>query len=230
MTEPPDPIRTLIIPCAGDGKRWGNYLSRPKFMLAPEGEPLVCRTARLIAERAPGLRVVMVTREPVDLEPGTCIEQQRPEPHTDAGCQKLLHSRSHWSEQGRTLIVWGDVWLSEHAADCMCGLLPRHRPLPFWFGRSKASEHTGKPHAELWGLSFYPEAHLPLERDALVSPMGIAWFVYSQLAFGTMLGKPHKPSPHLCEIDDSTEDFDVPGDYHRWVDCRLAHMRGENGR
>jgi len=39
-----------IIMCAGDGKRWGNYLGVPKHLITINGETLLGRTTRLLKE------------------------------------------------------------------------------------------------------------------------------------------------------------------------------------
>jgi len=40
----------VLILCAGDGSRWGNYLGVPKQLVTINGETLLDRTIRLLRE------------------------------------------------------------------------------------------------------------------------------------------------------------------------------------
>jgi len=224
----------LIIPCAGEEIRWQRYLGVLKQLVDIEGEVLLQRTLRLFREREPGLTIVVIATDPVfqnvwDLDQGAFVS----EPLSDKWMvPKIMSSRSHWSERGRTTIVWGDVWFSKEAVEIICAC--RGAPLT-WFGRSGPSQVTGKLYRELWGLSFYPAAHVLLERACnrpiwrdtthgeSVLPLtdGPAWDAYKAAAGQPVVGPP-RPDGTFVEIDDWTEDFDYPSDLDTWCARREA--------
>jgi hypothetical protein len=138
---------------------------------------------------------------------------------------RFASAEPYWSADGRTHLLFGDVYFTEAAADSM--FAPCADPLR-WYARPTPSGITGKPYGEIFAVSFDPEGgrllskHCEIVRSAYHSggaPFALGWEVLS-----SVLGLPLKPCGRPCPdsmtvIDDETEDFDFPNDFERW--CRL---------
>lgn len=225
----------VLIPCAGEAERWGNYGGVPKQLTRIDGATLLEGIVRRFRARLPSTPIYIITRDERMATDGARLC----EPDADSlGCDydKLWCCRSLWSTAGRTWIVWGDLWISTAGADAMC--CARARSL-VWYGRSRPSEITGKAWDELFGLSFAPAAHERLAaacqqvtrlwhwNQLLDRPM--AWHVYQQ-TLGRHPNAADKRSGLLVEIDDGTDDFDAPRDLVVWMTQRQtarAHNRGD---
>jgi len=99
----------LIIPCAGEEIRWQRYLGVLKQLVEVEGEVLLKRTIRLFRERKPGLKIVVIANNPVfrevlDLDQRVVVSGAEPLVE-DRLIAKIMSSRSHWTDCGRTMIV-----------------------------------------------------------------------------------------------------------------------------
>lgn len=206
-------MRSVLIPCGGDGARWGDFRGTPKQLIDFDGTPLLeLLAARLHAAGADSVGVVSADER--FRVPGTVLlEPCRLSLGTDL--DKLQTTRPHWQWAGRTWIVWGDVWLSEAGARAM---FEPDQPSIAWYGRSGRGMLTGKRYRELWGLSFEVDAQLELV-EALMRAnrrcleqreKPLAWLVLEERRRAS--GEPHE----LVEIDDRTEDFDYPRDLVRW--------------
>lgn len=220
----------VVIPCAGEQTRWENYLGVDKYM-APglDREPILHRSLRLLGTSLPNAAFAIIGRPDAPAAP-TLVPGLRDryafwfsrDAHPIAGptVEKLTSSRSSWSVSGRTIIVWGDVWLSKWAAKRIAGLDGDM----IWFGRPGPSRYTGKPYRELWGCSFRRCMHDTLEEACREvgaahargeAPL-LAWAVYQHLE-GHGYSGTHTHFPNLVVLDDFTEDFDYPSDYDRWA-------------
>jgi len=220
----------VVIPCAGEGERWGDHLGVPKY-LAPglDHEPILHRSLRLLGHSLPQASFAVIGRPDAPRTP-TPVPGMRARYAFWFGADddgrptvgKIASSRSSWSVRGRTIILWGDVWLSRWAA----GRIARLDGDLLWFGRSGPSRFTGKPYGELWGLSFRRSMHSALE-DACWSVGAdvqsgklnepLAWYVMRRLHGGNYFGAGASNGPHFVTLDDWTEDFDYSHDYDRWL-------------
>jgi hypothetical protein len=74
---------------------------------------------------------------------------------SNAGADKFLSSRELWNRNGRTIILYGDVYFTEEAIVAIF-----EYPHADWrlFGRAFESTFTGSDHGECFGISFYHES------------------------------------------------------------------------
>lgn len=107
----------VIIRCAGNGDRWGNYRGVPKHLVKLAGEPVLHRMVRLIGEIAPDADVKVVVNDMTDrryLVPGsTRTRNVWTSEHGDI--DKIASSRHLFDRSDRTVILWGDTWWSRPA-------------------------------------------------------------------------------------------------------------------
>jgi hypothetical protein len=212
-------IQRVVILCAGDGRRWGDYLGVPKQLIPFQGEPLLSRTVRQ-------LRKAGYTRAPICVSRDPRLHVEGVEPYYPARhrwtAETLAATSGLWAR--RTTVLLGDVFFTSHALRRIVGT---QKPLVF-FGRPWPSAYTLSDHGELFALSF-DEAHAKsviracsqviqaTQRDA----WGNLWDVYHALA-GIRLGSSGTERKMFEVIDDLTNDFDTPETYHR---CKLRYER-----
>jgi len=216
----------LIIPCAGKQERWNKYLGVYKQMVPVFDEPLLQRTVRQFQERVPEISIHVPIRPDMKMPDIPGVEFFQPYANRMCEYDKVLSSRPHWSEHGRTTIVFGDVFLTDEAADIIAGASPSNI---HWFGRSGPSKVTGCGWEELFGLTFQLTQQQRLERvaeqirahcrkfpkKATRLCLRKAWILYRRLE-GLRPRHPGAIGDNFTEIDDRTEDFDSPEDYEAW--------------
>jgi hypothetical protein len=216
----------VIVAAAGSQAKWGGYLGvRSHFapvrsrLGVEEREPLLGRTLRLLAER--GVADVWVTAP--EEEPGPYV---RLATAWGARCvakgvarDEYVSTRSLWAPEGRTIILYGDVWFTEPALDTVLV----HRGEPCFFGRERESALTGSPWGEAFACSW--EAEDARRLDSLLADVRAAqergqgdasagWSLLRALQ-GTPLQTHVVFAPWWVEIDDATDDIDFPADYGR---------------
>lgn len=219
-----DPTQVVVI-CAGDGTRWANHQGVAKHFAPVDGEPIVSRTVRLMSQF--GCDVHIVARTDNYRMSGASL--LIPELTPDSGdADKFLSSRELWNTNGRTVILYGDVFFTDTAAQTIMGW-----PHPDWrlFGRAFGSSFTGSGHGECFAISFYhdyiPEFAAALRRvvrmytDGLLDRCG-GWEVYKAMirlpdAMFTSFPDPVIMCDRFTQIDDWTEDFDWPHDYDTFI-------------
>lgn len=214
MSAKPTKPHTAIIIAAGEATRWNNYRDTPKHLLQIGGEPILHRTARLLKQHVPTVWVV----GPNDgryHQHGANIFTVEPKP-SDA--DKFYSSKPLWN--GHTLIVYGDVYFTDHAIDTMC------QPVDEWtlFCRPEGSTITGSPYGECWGYSV-PARQLRRFEHRLIWLAGMhelqethrcgGWELYRALLDQNL--DEHRMTTNYQVIDDWTEDFDYPRDYDLWL-------------
>lgn len=216
--------RAIII-CAGEGTRWGDHLGVPKHLIEISGEPLLNRTVRLLQNS--GIKdIVVVSKE----DPRYKVEgatQYIPvlnyEDNADA--DKFLSSRELWNENGRTIVLYGDVFFTLEAMNLIV-----NSPETDWtlFCRPGASRITGHKWGECFAISFYPDSHAEMEKQlhrtaklwktGKITRCG-GWELYRAMTGrpDNQIRHPHVMTTNYKEIDDFTEDFDSPQDYESWL-------------
>ena len=223
-----------MIPCGGHADRWQNHGGVPKQLADIAGKSVLRRIVDRLLRELPDARVWIVSRDVRFAIDGAV--RVDPDPDTlRCDYDKLYCARSRWAKDARTIIVWGDLWLSTGAARTICKGIPI---TPLWFGRSGPSSFTGKRWRELFAVSFEPRSHELLTRccekaadhyhaGSLGKSRPMAWHVYQLAAGQGIAPETHRPGPWLVEIDDWTEDFDSPHDLEDWL-CR-RRAAGING-
>lgn len=208
--------RTVIIVAAGEGTRWGDYLGKPKHMVKIEkGEPIINRTIRQVKSHEADL--VIYAKEPKIWG----LKTEKPKNNPEWGeANKLFSSLDSWNKEGRTIILFGDTYFTESAMDTIM----QHDKNGFWvFGRAFNSKITGKPYGEIFALSFYPEDReklffalervSKLEERAVIDKANV-WAVYrAMMKLPDDIMNDHIVGGNFVNIDDWTEDFDLPRDY-----------------
>lgn len=212
-----------IVIADGDGTRWGDYGGRPKHLAEVDGEPILHRTVRLL--QRPDVQVWVVGPDDDRYRvPGSNLYV----PVHDLGvfdADKFLNSRQLWHPDGRTLVVYGDVYFTDAA---MTRILDH--PSGDWtlFARPFASALTGTPYGECfaqsWGSHDTAEHHAALRRIVDLYQRGIVsrcggWEHYRAMLHlpDQVMGQHLVGDRRLAVIDDWTDDIDHPYDYDRLI-------------
>jgi len=209
-----------IIICAGEATRWSNYLGTTKHMATLNGEPILERTIRLLRKNNVHRDDIFV----VSKDYNTKAVDYRPKLNKrNHDADKFLSSKELWNKQGRTVILYGDVYFSENAIKTIID-----DGCEYWrmFCRPTASEITGTPYGECFAVSFMPHDHkqcyktlkqlVYLYRGELLNRIG-GW-EWARLMAGirpSKLQKHREGLPVYVTIDDETDDIDFPSDYER---------------
>lgn len=225
----------VILTAAGAMRRWtvdGElYGGVPKHLIPVGGEPLIARTVRLLRERGVKDIVVVGPDDPryaidgAQLFVPTHHVPWRTRAKSRHDCDKFLSSRELWSD-GRTVILHGDVYLAEDAANAIVGFQPEAWCL---FARYRRYPHPFHK-LETVAFSFYPDDHAAMDATLarLVAlqtagdlPRTGTWELYRGLR-----GDPveelarikrinhHVTTPgHSVEIPPPTTDIDRPAEY-----------------
>jgi hypothetical protein len=211
----------ILILAGGEGLRWQNHLGVRKHLIPIHGEPLIHRTQRLFAERGiSDIRVVCSLELAADYV--TEVGTHEPLAQVDrAWVQEQESSRRAWNGDGRTIIVYGDVYYSHDLVDSIA-----HDNGEPWrvFARWGASAITGKGYGEMFAWSFNAYAHRTLDnarnRAIAAKEAGrwwrcLGWEVYRE-AVGIPIREHERDDVHGFEWSDVTDDFDYPEDWDRW--------------
>ena len=94
-----------IIMCAGNGKRWGNYLGIPKHFVKINGETLIGRTTRLLKEYGVNDYIITTSDERYK-EYG----EIRPQTHNDCEVDRFEDV-----DEKEICYLYGDVYYTENA-------------------------------------------------------------------------------------------------------------------
>lgn len=218
----------LIIPAAGIGVRWRHYHADRvgfeeqgfrKHFVQLQGETIIGRLVRLFQER--GITDIWIVA-PADDDryrlPGTNLYTpvQIPE-HYDAN--KILNSSELW--EGRTLIVYGDVFLTDQAVDAVVD------EVRDWVGFGRWGPHQcTESSEELFGFVFTPE-WFDVNRETLLHIADLCHRGVLPRCAGWEFYWAHNGDPELWDvnpdtwlnIDDMSDDVDTPEQYEAMVAC-----------
>lgn len=210
-----------IIICAGEASRWGNYLGVPKHFANLNGEPILHRTIRLLTKHKISPDDIYVVSRDYDIgRVRNYTAKLNPRNH-DA--DKFLSSHELWNKDGRTVILYGDVYFSEEAIQTII-----NDETPYWrlFCRPWASEITGTEYGECFAVSFFPFDHktckkklkqlIHLYNGGLLGRIG-GWEWSRMMAEVDIryIADHLDDLPVYIVIDDETDDIDYPVDYER---------------
>lgn len=218
-------MRWLIL-CAGKATRWQEHKGMPKQLVKLRGEPILHRTVRLAHEHDPAADVKIVVENHLDPTwqvPGSRRVKARLDPDRRQA-DKLLSSMHHWDPDGRTIVLYGDVYFTDDAITAIAAATDPWAA----FARYGASDFTGKDHRELFGFAFDPAEQTRIEDAAYrcldlhdAGQMGGwsgGWQIYAAAAGADDEGVagPFTDRGNVIEIDDWTDDFDRPRDWREW--------------
>jgi len=195
-------------------------LGYPKQMVQVCGEPNIARTVRLLKTRVfPGTcdiaLVARATAEWTALAASTGATLRTLSNTGDCILDGLRNSSHLWSKDAATLVILGDVVWTEAALQKVA-----QPPTPLMFlGRSGPNTVTGRPWPELFGLAFAPSAArrlLTLLADKEAQQAG-AWLGENGKLWNLLrtLRATRQIPTAMIEIDDATDDVDVPEDVER---------------
>lgn len=197
----------IIIACAGPQTKWNGHLGVPSHLVPVDGEPLLHRTVRQARSLTGD---VIVTAPPGDgryAVPGAGLCPTDPAANEYAACRPL------WIEDGRTVLMLGDVYFTDAAIRTIGAWGRRDYRV---FGRRGASRITGTPYGEIFAASWWPGQHALLDEHlARIDGMSKAGWRLLRLMQGTPLNRHVVRSRWFTTIDDATDDIDFPADYER---------------
>jgi NDP-sugar pyrophosphorylase family protein len=139
----------VILTAAGAMCRWkldGElYGGVPKHLIPIGGEPLLWRTVRLLRERDVTDILIVGPDDPrYAIDGARLFVPADHVPWSGASrlhdCDKFLSSRSEWKTDGRTVILHGDVYLAEDAADSIVGYERRE-----WYAGAVGANESAWP-------------------------------------------------------------------------------------
>lgn len=211
-----------IIIAGGDGTRWDNYTGKPKHFAVIGNEPILYRTINLLRANHVAYGDIYVASKDYKVE---YVHNYHIEPnyadHADA--DKFLSSSDLWNEEGRTVILYGDVYFSEDAIKQIIDYPKTHWTM---FCRPTASKITGTPWGECFAVSFYDfDNKMAFDKlwqlihlykgKALDRIGGWEWArIVAEVPINKMADH-QEDLPLYYVIDDITDDIDYPDDYDR---------------
>lgn len=228
---------TVVVLCGGNEERWGNYLDVRKHLIDIEGEALLDRTLRLLNELLNNATIYVVY--PRLLVPSVKIDYPNVYCVVPMGCamlsseaDKFYSSSFLWERNGRTIILFGDVWYSSKAMQAIVGNRSYNWRV---FGRQQGSYFTSCSHGELFAWSFYSK-----DISSFLSELIVLHYDYYQQGVNIACGwghhnirngmewlmkngeinRGHASFKSFVHIDDFTDDFDKPKDYHCWIEAK----------
>jgi hypothetical protein len=230
-------VTRYILTIAGEGSRWGNHRGVRKHLVPINGEPNLLRTVRLIhkydntAEICLGINPLFPP--PESLNHGTVIYDGTTY-KAGAESDRYFASAYYWNRNGRTVLIWGDVFFTENGIKTIC------EPQKDWlrYGRpGRCIYSSRKTWGEEFAISFNPEHHSKMllacnkveciSKDRETQLFGAIYLAMlgktdDQILSDSLSGK--KPNyGNMIEINDLTDDFDFPEDYEEF----LQAYRGE---
>lgn len=219
-------ITRYIIIAAGDMTRWRNedgglFLDTPKHFVTFHGEPVIERTVRLLKERGVSKEQIYVVSKDYEING---VENKHPKLNPkNFDADKFLSSSQYWNKEGRTVVLYGDVYFTDNAMDTIIAHQEEHWRL---FCRPTASTVTGTEYGECFAVSFYPVDHkyiykklkqlVYLYKGEFLYRIG-GWEWARAVADVPVIRLRKHKDWLMCYvlIDDETDDIDYPEDYIR---------------
>lgn len=214
--------RVLII-AAGSDQRWNNHRGTAKHLAVVEKEVLLKRTVDQFLKYTNDVCVVGPDASYLIDGAQLYIVKSQNTHWRDAA--KFLSSKNLWNPNGRTVLVFGDVWLTSDAVK----RIVKNKDSFKWFLRKGASEITGKNRGEIFAFAFNSSQAAELSQKLLyLVSMGqgeqhAQWDFY-KATVGPVVSDMFT-NPHYEEIDDWTEDFDTPADFDTWEALRIESRK-----
>lgn len=210
-------MRAFIL-CAGDGKRWDNYLGLKKQLIIFNKETLIERTVRILNQYS--INDIFIVTKCSSIDSVHCSRIAPKEYSCIA--ETLLSSSSAWGMSN--IVLLGDVFYTNKA---IAKIVHPMNAIQF-YGRPWPSRYTNCVHGEIFGFSFKESFRKELTKHlSLVANyhkrggLGNLWNIYQSIIDAPFNSKVRENSIFKI-IDDFTEDFDTPNDYQRYSSkCNL---------
>jgi hypothetical protein len=204
----------VLILCAGNGSKWGEYLGIPKQLITINSESLLERTVRLLHEN--GICDIDIVSNDERLMVNNC-GFFRPSGYRWT-VETFYSTKDLWQE--RIIVLLGDIFYSEHAMRTIVRSDNRIQV----FGRRGPSRFTKSRWQEIFAISFYQKDiadvmyHTKVALgDAEKGGNGRLWQFYRSLAGLPLNALLQTETKIFKSIDDFTDDFDTPEDYNRAI-------------
>lgn len=225
-------IRVLIL-AHGDGYRWNDYLGAPKHFVEIDGETLIGRTVRLFSAHTDDV-VVVGPDQRYDIPPARLVSYP---PRPDDG--EIVHRRKSdmckftdvrelWSDDGRTVIVWGDCYCTAELVADICS--PDAPPRYHVWRRPGPNRETGHRWDESFAVSFAPGDHPAVIEACRQVDHAIATGRLSSAHVRTHLAAycglrvkswddlgAVAALPNQTHVGGISDDFDTPAEWAGWV-------------
>lgn len=207
----------VIIAASGGQTKWNGHLGVPSHF-APltrhGGKPLILRTIERVLRYTNDVHITTPADARYADLPGNKHIVFGDRPSEYAACRDL------WDEEGRTVLLLGDVFFSDLAME---RILRYNKRQYMVFGRFGPSTITGTPYGEIFAASWWPEQHEEMDAKlnlvhrtraagTITRPPG--WMLLRSWQ-GTPLNKHRVDAKYFMEINDETDDIDFPVDYER---------------
>lgn len=214
-----------ILLCGGDSQRWKSSDGTPKHLVDINGEVLLDITIKQL--RSVGIQdIVILGRDDRLKRDGVSyIDLSGANPPENEN--KLFITEEYWNKKGHTIILYGDVWLSELALSEL--MLMDDEKIRF-VGRNTRSKHTLGPHSEIFGMNFSISSQKKILRTlvAFKNEDISGWVLYHKLT--DELNESGSGDVVFSHIDDFTEDFDYYPFYETWVERKNMNIKDRADR
>jgi len=206
---------SVVILASGVEQRWEGIPH--KQLVRIDGQPLLLRTLRQLAERWDARPVVVTHHKPIAKAVAKLADVLAlPENQRRWTAETALSSRIEWGDP--TLILAGDVYWTDESLDLACGF-NRGGPVRYVITAGPVGD-------EILGLWFRRRhrhrvagaLHHAVEHARLRGGGGKLWQSYRSLC-GISLVRHKLETTHAVRIDDESTDFDTLRDYQEF----LAH-------
>lgn len=186
-----------IIMADGDGKRWNNYLGKPKHLIEINGETLIGRTARLLREN--GINdFIITTRDRRYAQYG----KTKPQSFRDAEIDRFEEVNKP------VCYLYGDVYYTDQAIKTIVHKRPKD---VLFFGSEEEIFAVKVKDLDL----FYRNRNdvKRLFRQGWITRC-IGWEVYRSI--NNIPLEEHRITDRYIKILDGTDDIDYPEDYEKF--------------
>ena len=208
----------VIIVAAGDGSRWNNYRGTPKHLTVVEKEVLLERTCKQFLKYTSD--VCIIGRDKRYEVKGATLYIPSGSNTNYKDANKFMCTQALWNKNGRTVIVFGDVYFTNDAVKTIMKSDGEYK----WFLRREESKISGARWKEIFAFAFNASMInnltqtllLLISRDQVQKQAG--WALYKAMSGDRFLT--FSSTHHHVHIDDWTEDFDFPEDLEIWEEHR----------
>jgi len=215
----------VIIPCGGNGKRWGNHTGVPKQLVTVNEEFILQRTIRLCKQFGTN-DIWVITEDPKikNICPSYVRLSQGIKYSYPVYIDKIMCSRKLWTIISPTVILFGDTYFTEEAIQT---IICKEKEIITFYGRFHTSKLTRKDCPEIYALKFNPSDHSLLNdhcekvRQAIINGQPKRKIDYIKSVLSSIHNQSFdytgcETSKYFHTIDDWTEDFDKPIDLINW--------------
>ena len=213
----------VIIAAAGSGARWGNFRGTQKHLAVVEGEVLLERTVKQFLKYTDDVCIIGAD-DSYKVDGASLYVVKSPNTNWKDGA-KFMSSSKLWLREGRTIIVFGDVYFTN---DAVKAIMTSNQEW-VWFLRAGESELTGCNYKEIFAFAFNGSMTNTvtqrimqlISQDQMKTQAG--WVLYRSMIGPTANGLFN--NSHIIEINDWTEDFDFSEDLVTWEERRKEHRK-----